>query len=191
MGSKDLGRQSSQAGVIARRDFLVLGAAAAVTLVAPPAFAKASTPQERSLSFSNLHTGEKVSSVYWVEGSYIPDALKDLNSVLRDHRTDEIYQMDTRLLDLLYLLQSRVGSRKAYEVISGYRSPASNELLRGKSNGVAKRSYHMQGMAIDIRLPGSELRKLQQAALSLNAGGVGYYPDSGFIHVDVGPARNW
>jgi len=117
--------------------------------------------------------------------------LRDINTVLRDHRSGDVYPIDTDLLDLLFALQATVGSRKAYEVISGYRSPATNASLRNTSSGVAKRSYHMQGKAIDIRLPGCDLEQLHTAALSIKAGGVGYYPGSDFIHVDVGPLRSW
>ena len=99
--------------------------------------------------------------------------------------------MDQRLFDLLHLLQQQVGSKGSYHVISGYRSPKTNAMLNSKSNGVAKRSLHMQGRAIDIRLPGVELKHLRQAALNLKAGGVGYYPKSNFIHVDTGRTRFW
>ena len=99
--------------------------------------------------------------------------------------------MDQRLLDLLYALQGRTGRRDKFHVISGYRSPATNAMLNARSSGVAKHSYHMKGMAIDIRLPGYDLHKLHQAALALKAGGVGCYPSSNFIHVDVGPVRRW
>ena len=191
MKSKDTGRRSSRSNDLRRRDFLRLGAAVTARLVASPVIAKANSPHERILRFQNTHTGEAVSTVYWADGNYVDDGLASIDSVLRDHRTDEIYSMDRQLLDLLFLLKSKTDSRKTYEVISGYRSPATNEALRNKSSGVAKRSYHMRGMAIDIRLPGYDLKQLQLAALDLKAGGVGYYPRSGFIHVDVGPARSW
>jgi len=189
--SKDADRRSVPQGMLGRRDFLCLGAATAAALVMSPVAAKTIPATERQLRFRNLHTGEATTAVYWSDGIYLPDGMQEINSVLRDHRTDEIYSMDTQLLDLLFLLQSKTDSGKAYEVISGYRSPATNKALRSKSSGVAKRSYHMRGMAIDVRLPGCDLKKLQLAALDLKAGGVGYYPGSGFIHVDVGPARSW
>ena len=189
--SKDLGRQSPRTGVIGRREFLRLGAFTAATLLAAPAFAGTNPARERLLRFENTHTGETVSTVYWADGGYLDDGLYEINGVLRDHRTDETHPIDTALLDMLFLLQSRTDSRQAYQVISGYRSPATNQALSKKSSGVAKRSYHMQGKAIDIRLPGCDLKNLQQAALDLKAGGVGYYPGSGFIHVDVGPTRRW
>ncbi len=176
---------------VSRRDFLRLGAGIAGALVLPPAFAKSAAAQERSLSLSNTHTGESLKTTYWVEGEYLDDSIQELNTILRDHRTDDVYSMDTGLLDLLFVLQSRLDSKDIYHIISGYRSPATNAMLSGKSRGVAKRSYHMRGMAIDIRLQGCELKNLQRAALALKAGGVGYYPSSDFIHVDVGPVRSW
>mgnify|MGYP001554849724 CR=1 FL=1 len=188
--SKDLGRQPLRAG-IGRRDFIRLGAAAAATLLASPALAKTASPPERLLGLQNTHTGESVSAVYWADGDYMRSGVEEINAVLRDHRTDEIYPIDTDLLDLLFVLQSKTGSRGAYEVISGYRSPATNQALRNKSSGVARKSYHMQGKAIDIRLPGCELKHVQRAALDMQAGGVAYYPGAGFIHVDVGPHRSW
>ncbi len=190
-GSKDCLRQAQAPG-IGRRDFLRLGAAGAVAMLASPVLANTRVPApERTLSLYNTHTGEEVSTVYWAAGDYVDSGLADIYGVLRDHRADEIYPIDTDLLDLLHVLQQQVDSRKAYQVISGYRSPRTNAKLRSHSSGVAKRSYHMQGKAIDIRLPGCDLKQLQQAALSLKAGGVGYYPGSGFIHVDVGPRRSW
>lgn len=189
--SKDSARQSSREANIGRRDFLRLGAATTATLLASPVIASTRSSSERQLAFHNTHTGEAVSTVYWAEGDYISDGLVDINNVLRDHRTDETYPIDTNLLEMLFLLQTKTDSRQAYEVISGYRSPATNQSLRNKSSGVAKRSFHMQGKAIDIRLPDCDLEKLRLAALELRTGGVGYYPGSGFIHVDVGPRRNW
>jgi uncharacterized protein YcbK (DUF882 family) len=176
---------------VSRRDFLRLGAGVAGALVLPPAFAKSTAAVERRLSFTNTHTGESLKTTYWVEGEYLDGSLQEVNAILRDHRTDEVISMDKGLLDLLFVLQSQVDSKDDYHIISGYRSPATNAMLNGKSRGVAKRSYHMRGMAIDIRLQGCELKSLQRAALALQAGGVGYYPSSDFIHVDVGPVRSW
>lgn len=188
--SKDADCQGSLA-TLKRREFLRFGAGAAATLMASPVFAKISTRQERSLSFYHTHTSETTSTLYWAEGEYLESGLQEINTILRDHRSGEIYTMDSRLLDLLYVLRSQVDSRETYQIISGYRSPATNASLRKKSSGVAKRSYHMQGKAIDVRLPGTDLKKLHTAALALQSGGVGYYPSSDFIHVDVGPVRHW
>jgi uncharacterized protein YcbK (DUF882 family) len=176
---------------VSRRDFLRLGAGIAGALILPPALAKPAAAQERRLSFSNTHTGESLTTTYWAGGEYIDDSLQEINTILRDHRTEDVHSMDTALLDLLFVLQSQVDSQDVFHIISGYRSPVTNAMLNGKSKGVAKRSYHMRGKAIDIRLQGCELKNLQRAALALKAGGVGYYPSSDFIHVDVGPVRSW
>jgi len=187
--SKDASNRMAQ-GRCSRRNFICTGTGLAASLLLPlPAFAKA--PPERKLSFHNTHTGENTSAVYWAEGDYLPDGKQAIDEILRDHRTDEIYPIDTDLLDLLYLLRAEVQGSRAFETISGYRSPATNAALRKNSAGVAKRSYHMQGKAIDIRLPGCDLKSLHQAALVMKGGGVGYYPGSNFIHVDVGPYRSW
>jgi uncharacterized protein YcbK (DUF882 family) len=189
-GSKDFMRRTQAAG-LTRRDCLRLGVASATSLLALPVMAKSTPVQERTLSLYNTHTGEDVSTVYWAAGDYIKSGLQDINTLLRDHRSGDIYPIDTDLLDLLYVLQQQVGNRKAYQIISGYRSPKTNATLRNSSAGVARRSYHMQGKAIDIRLPGCDLKQLHRAALDIKAGGVGYYPGSDFIHVDVGPRRSW
>ena len=181
---------TSTAGV-SRRDFLRLGTGLAVGFLCPAAVASLRVQPERSLAFYNTHTGESLQTVYWAAGEYLEDGLREINSVLRDHRADETYPMDRNLLDLLTALQAEVSCRNAFHVISGYRSPATNASLRGKSSGVARRSYHMQGKAIDIRLPGCALADLHKAALDLKAGGVGSYAASDFIHVDVGPVRRW
>ncbi|OMH28140.1 hypothetical protein BGP75_22345 [Motiliproteus sp. MSK22-1] len=166
-----------------------IAAAAAVSPVwASPSLA---SEYERSLTLYNLHTGEQTRSTYWVEGEYIDEELDSLSLLLRDHRSDTAIDMDPSLLDLLHDLKSVVGYQKPLHVISGYRSPKTNAMLRTNSNGVAKKSLHMQGKAIDIRLPGVNLDQLHSTALSLQAGGVGYYRRSNFIHLDVGRVRNW
>ena len=187
---KDVGRQP-QAMSCNRREFLRIGSGIAATLMLPPGLAKAASHTERSLGFYHTHTGEKVKTCYWAEGDYVEEGLREINQILRDHRTGEVYDMDQGLLDLLYLLQARVENTRSFQIISGYRSPKTNAMLSSKSKGVAKRSYHMQGKAIDIRLNGCDLKQLHKAALSLKAGGVGYYPSSDFIHVDVGRVRRW
>ena len=174
-----------------RRSFIRAGTGLAVSMLLLPLPSLANSQQERKLSFHNTHTGENTSAVYWAEGNYLTAGKREIDEILRDHRTDEIYPIDTDLLDLLYLLKAEVQGKRAFEIISGYRSPATNAALRKSSTGVAKRSYHMQGKAIDIRLPGCDLKNLHTAAMALRAGGVGYYPGSNFIHVDVGPYRSW
>ena len=180
----------TELGCAGRRRFLRASVAGAV-LAAAPLSSRVWAASERSLTLLNLHTGERVSQPYWMQGKYLPDSLAEINSVLRDHRSGEIYPIDPTLLDLLSGLQQRVGSHAGYEVISGYRSPATNAQLRNQSSGVAKRSLHMQGKAIDIRLPGTQLAQLHRAAKSMQVGGVGLYTRSNFIHVDTGRVRYW
>ena len=180
--------------VIQRRKLLhaglaLFGAAGAASLGAPAlAFPERDV---RRLAFANLHTGEKLSVAYWEQGGYVPDALAAVNKVLRDFRTGEVHPIEPRLLDLLVALSGKVERKEAFEVISGYRSPATNAALHEKSSGVASHSLHMEGKAIDIRLATVGLTPLRDAALALDVGGVGYYPTSDFVHVDVGRVRRW
>ncbi len=146
---------------------------------------------ERKIQMRNLHTGEKMRATYWENGKYIPETMRDVAVLLRDHRTGDKHRIDAGLMDILYDLQLRIGSRKEFHVVSGYRSPKTNRMLSQRSNGVAKRSLHMRGRAIDIRLPGTDLHNLRKAALSMRAGGVGYYPQANFLHVDTGRFRAW
>lgn len=148
-------------------------------------------PYEKSLSFYNLHTGETLKTVYWSEGLYILEALADINLILRDFRTGDTKPIDTGLLDLLYTLYGLVGSRKTIHVVSGYRTPETNALLRENDGGVAAKSLHIEGKAVDFRLPGCSLKTLHKAAVELQRGGVGYYPALDFVHVDVGRVRYW
>ena len=188
---RDIIRQE-QVVACSRREFLRVGSGFAASLMLPTAgLAKAASHRERSLNFYNTHTDERLKTCYWAEDEYLPEGLQEINTILRDHRTGDIHDMDRGLLDLLYLLQTKVESKQTFQIISGYRSPRTNAMLNKKSSGVAKRSYHMRGMAIDIRLIGCDLKQLHKAALSLKAGGVGYYPSPDFIHVDVGRVRRW
>lgn len=188
-------KQSTNESVNCRRRFLQAGFSAcalmAIPLAIPLSHANIMQPPERKLAFLNLHTGERIQSVYWAENQYIPEALQAISNVLRDHRTGDLHPMDTDLFNLLHLLQSRMNSNQEFHVISAYRSPKTNAMLAGRSDGVAKQSMHTQGKAIDIRLPGHQLSDLQAAALSLKMGGVGYYPKSDFIHLDTGRTRFW
>lgn len=143
------------------------------------------------LSLLNLHTDERCSVVYREGGECVPGALVEVNRVLRDFRTGEVHPIDTRLLDLLADLSTKMDAGGPFHVISGYRSPATNSMLNGKSSGVATKSLHMQGMAIDIRLPGRRLADVRDTALGMAKGGVGYYAKSDFVHVDVGRVRRW
>ncbi len=184
-------RVTSEFPLLSRRRFLIYSSAVAASVLAGPVFAHAKMSAERSLSLRNLHTGEMLSTTYWADGDYIADSLMDIEHLLRDHRTGEQHRIDPQLLDVLNSLNSKIGTEKPFHVISGYRSPKTNNMLHTRSNGVAKRSLHMEGKAIDIRIPGYDLRHLRRAALSLKAGGVGYYPSSNFVHVDTGRVRYW
>jgi uncharacterized protein YcbK (DUF882 family) len=145
----------------------------------------------RQVDLHNLHTGESLSAVYWENGAYVPDALTEVNRVLRDYRTGDVHRIEPTLVDLLDRLSARTEVKGPFQVISGYRSPRTNAMLHERSDGVAKHSLHMEGMAIDIRHPDLQLASLHRAALEMSVGGVGYYPESNFVHVDVGPVRRW
>jgi len=177
---------------ISRRHFLVGCAATFGMCGLSPAFAHTlSKRPERDLSFLNLHTGERLKVTYWADGDFVSESLSEINHLLRDFRTGDIHRIDPRLLDILYGIKEKVGTRKEFHIISGYRSPKTNHMLRAKSGGVAKRSLHMQGKALDIRLPGRDIRTVHRAAKSLKAGGVGLYTKSNFVHVDTGRVRYW
>jgi uncharacterized protein YcbK (DUF882 family) len=174
-----------------RRTFIGAGLSALGLFATNPALAARPPATSRVLSFQNLHTGETTKSEYWVQGTYLPEALQRINHVLRDHRTDAVHAIDKRLLDALHHLHAKLDVRSGFQVISGYRSPQSNAKLAAASGGVATRSLHMDGMAIDIRVPGVDLRHVHKAAKSLAVGGVGYYASSNFVHMDVGRVRSW
>ena len=175
-----------------RRSFLKSSVVLASALGAP-AFVRAAAipPHERTLRMYNTHTGESLRSVFWAEGQFIPEALTDINKLLRDHRNDSVTNMDPKLLLLLDQVSATYGGQHVLHVISGYRSPESNAKLAAASDGVARHSMHMEGKAIDIRIPGQDLAKLRQIALAAGGGGVGYYPDSQFVHMDTGRVRHW
>lgn len=177
--------------VLNRRHILLMGGSLALSGLSPRARANVSPDGARAIAFHNLHTGEDLAATYWAGGNYVPTALSDINHILRDFRTGDVAAIDPRLLDLLYQLRIRMEGDEPFHVISGYRSPKTNGELANQNNGVAKKSLHMKGMAIDVRLPGRQLDGLRQAAVALELGGVGYYPKSDFIHVDVGRVRYW
>jgi uncharacterized protein YcbK (DUF882 family) len=181
----------------ARRGFLKYGfatMAATAALCSTSAPALAALPRLkgiRSLAFHNLHTDERVRIDYWRDGQYDNAAYAKFNHILRDHYSGDIRPMDPRLMDLLHDIQTRVENDRPIEIISGYRSPKTNMMLASYSDGVAKHSYHTKGMAVDIRLNGTPLSKLYHTAEDMRRGGAGFYPDSQFVHVDVGPVRRW
>ena len=145
----------------------------------------------RVLAFESLHTGEKIKLTYWEKGKYVKGALSEINHILRDHRTGDVARIDIELLDQLHILHQKIESRSPFLVISGYRSPKTNAMLHDASSGVAKKSMHTKGKAIDIRLEDADLANIHRAALAMNAGGVGYYPESRFVHIDTGAVRHW
>ena len=176
--------------IIGRRRFLAGAGAALLGSVSP---ALASLGDVRTVAFANIHTGEKLKADYWVDGRYLPEALAGVNHVLRDFRSGEVHPIAPQLLDLLALLHGRLETDEPFSVISGYRSPATNAMLREEHehSGVASKSLHMRGMAVDIRVTGRTLVALRDTALAQRAGGVGFYPASDFVHVDVGRVRTW
>jgi uncharacterized protein YcbK (DUF882 family) len=145
----------------------------------------------RRLGFYHTHTRETLDVVYFEEATYRPEALDEINHLLRDFRSREVHPIDPTLLDILYAIRVRTRSEEPYQIISGYRSPETNEMLRTSTDGVAEKSLHMAGKAIDVRLPDIPLKILRQAGLGLCRGGVGYYPTSNFVHLDTGHFRSW
>jgi uncharacterized protein YcbK (DUF882 family) len=179
---------------LTRRQFLTtLGAAAPALAFSDRLLAMTATPPaaSRALTFHHTHTGERLTAEYFSGGSYVPDALAAINKHLRDFRTGDTHVIDPELLNLLHRLREVTGTTKPFQVISGFRSPRTNQALRSKSHGVAASSLHMVGKAIDIRLADVPLPTLRTAALSLRGGGVGYYPQPDFVHVDTGRVRTW
>lgn len=171
-----------------------MGAAALVGSMLPfPALAALSTSSNspRTLAFFNTHTAESVEECYYTQGAYQPDALARINYILRDHRCNAVTEIDPKLLDVLHAVRSRIGRDEPFHVISGYRTPKTNELLRRSSKGVARTSLHTLGKAIDIRVPGYSTKQLRHACIKMRSGGVGYYPKSDFVHVDTGAIRTW
>ncbi len=173
-----------------RRQLLAGGVGAALLLPTTAWAARKKKSVVRELAFEHLHTGEKLRRVYWVDGRYVPEALSDINYLLRDFRTGERVTMDVGLLDLLTDLRRYLETRKPLEIISAYRSPQTNAQLAEESGAVAKRSLHMEGKAIDIRIPGQRLDMIRKVGLAMERGGVGYYPGA-FVHLDVGRVRWW
>jgi len=178
-----------------RRSCLRAFGAWAIASVAAPTLARVTSPADfkgREIQMAHLHTQEHIGLVFAVGNAYVDPALAQLNHFLRDHYTQLVGVMDPRLYDLLHRVHLDLGARGSFEVISGYRSPLTNERLRmTRGGGVATRSLHMEGKAMDVRLPGVPLVDLRDAALALKAGGVGYYPRDNFVHIDTGRVRAW
>jgi uncharacterized protein YcbK (DUF882 family) len=166
----------------------VLGAAVTGSMIKP---AQVRAADARQLSFYHTHTRRSISVVYYQDGAYVESALDEINRFLKDFRTGDIAEINPQLLDLLHDVRNELGSEQAYEVISAYRSPRTNEMLRSTTSGVAKKSQHLKGNAIDVRLRGVRTQTLRETALRMERGGVGYYPQSDFVHMDMGPVRQW
>ncbi len=163
----------------------------AVPVPTPPPVVRSASHAPRWLKLHNIHTQEKLEAVYYEKGEYVPDAVQALDNVLRDYRTGDVYSMHPELFDTLAALAAKTETKSHFQIISGYRSPKTNAMLHQRSGEVAKRSLHMDGKAIDLYLEDVALDRVRAAALDLGRGGVGYYPTSNFVHVDVGPVRRW
>jgi uncharacterized protein YcbK (DUF882 family) len=181
---------NSASSRVTRRSML-FGVAAAGTLAALPANATIRALRERELHLLNAHTGESFREVFWANGRSVPGAAKRLNWVMRDFRTDEVRPIDGDLVNLLYGIQTRIGRGKPLLLLSGYRSPQTNQELIAEGHGAAENSMHIVGKAADVHIEGVNLRYLSRAAMSFHAGGVGTYWRNNFIHVDTGRIRFW
>ncbi|QPH54575.1 YcbK family protein [Pontivivens ytuae] len=185
----------TKSNVVGRR--ALLGAFAGIAAVsAAPVFANApglltGAGNIRSIKISNPRTGERLDSVYWVEGEYIPQVLDEINFIFRDWRQNEVHAVDVRTIDIMAAAARRMETSEPYSLLSGYRSPATNRMLRSRSRGVARNSYHMQAMAADLRLSTRSVQNMYDAGVACNAGGVGRYGRSNFVHFDCGPVRTW
>lgn len=180
----------SMSAISSRRGFLGAMAGATAGLLLPGS-TSAQPMSPRVLRFNHTHTGEKLSIEYWKGGTYENESLGAINHLLRDFRTGDVHPIDPSLLDLLHDVADLTETRSPFEIISAYRSPATNAFLHDRSNGVASNSLHLKGQAIDIRLADVPLKDLRRAALAARRGGVGYYAGSNFVHVDTGRVRTW
>ncbi len=178
-----------------RRDFLKYGLGGIVGSMLPFISVKnalaASKNSAWKISFRHAHTGESFSGVYRVGDKYLPEAFERMNYVMRDFRTEEVFPMDPHIIDILAIIHRKLDAKDPYQILSGYRSPKTNAMLGKKSRAVASNSFHMYGQATDIRIPDRSAKQIRNVAKSLNAGGVGYYPRSSFVHVDTGQVRTW
>ncbi|MFZ1470237.1 MAG: DUF882 domain-containing protein [Paracoccaceae bacterium] len=174
----------------------LLGAFAATAVTAAPLFTAATAYAKgagdiRRIRMYSGRTGESIDTIYWIEGKYIPEAVKEINSFMRDWRTSDVIKMDPRNFDIMAAAHRLMDVNEPYMLLSGYRSPKTNAMLRSKSSGVAKHSLHMSGMAADLRLSSRSTGQMAKAAAACSAGGVGRYSRSDFVHMDCGPVRSW
>ncbi|MGR3713613.1 MAG: YcbK family protein [Shimia sp.] len=174
----------------------LLGAFAATALTAAPTFSHAAGflrggGDIRRIRMYSGRTGERLDTIYWVEGKYIKDAVKEVNAFMRDWRTNDVIDIDIRTIDIMAAAHNLMDVSEPYMMLSGYRSPKTNAMLRSRSRGVAKNSLHMQGKAADLRLSSRSVNQMAKAAAACRAGGVGRYSGSNFVHMDCGPVRTW
>jgi len=187
------------ARALPRRQFIRNSITAAAALgagsIASTALASAITAPakqpDRKLRLVNAHTWEKLDIVFWTDGMHIDESMSDISYLMRDHRANESIAIDFKLIDDLYSLYQLLDTKERIHILSGYRTQATNAKLRSRSNGVAKYSLHMEGKAVDFNVPGKTAKQIREAALSMKTGGVGYYPSSGFVHIDTGNVRAW
>ncbi|MCE8007791.1 DUF882 domain-containing protein [Aestuariivita sp.] len=174
----------------------LLGAFAATAMTAAPTFASAAgflrgAGDIRRIRMYSGRTGERIDMVYWIEGKYIKDALKEVNHFMRDWRTDDVKGMDIRTIDIMAAAHNLMDANEPYMLLSGYRSPKTNAMLRSRSGGVARNSLHLKGQAADLRLGSRSVSQMAKAAIACRAGGVGKYSRSNFVHMDCGAVRSW
>jgi len=191
---RDRHSMSETSAVLTRR--ALIGAFAATTLTAAPVYSNAfgflkGAGDVRRLKMYSGRTGEKIDMIYWIEGEYIKESLKEINYFMRDWRQNSSARMDTRTIDIMAASHNLLGASDPFLLLSGYRSPKTNAMLRSRSRGVAKNSLHMKGQAADLRLKSRSVGQVSRAAASCSAGGVGRYSGSNFVHMDCGPVRTW
>ncbi|PVA06092.1 YcbK family protein [Thalassorhabdomicrobium marinisediminis] len=185
---------TTSASSISRRG--LLGAFAATALTAAPTYSNAAGflrggGDIRRLRMYSGRTGESIDTIYWIEGQYIGEAINEINRFCRDWRNGQVLQIDTRTIDIVAATQNLLETDQPYTLISGYRSPQTNAMLRANSSGVARNSLHLQGKAVDLRMQGRSVNQMARAAAACRAGGVGRYSGSNFVHMDCGPVRAW
>ena len=185
---------AQQPGLVSRRNLLRIFAATCVS--AAPVSANAfgllrGAGDIRQIRMHNGRTGETLNTIYWIEGDYIPEALREITWFMRDWRSNETKGIDSRAIDIMAASHSLLETREPYLLLSGYRSPETNALLRRRSGGVARNSLHIQGQAADLRMKSRSVDQMARAAVSCNAGGVGRYSRSNFVHMDCGDIRTW
>lgn len=174
----------------------ILGAFAATVVSAAPTYSNAAGflrggGDIRRIKMYSGRTGERIDMIYWIEGNYIKDAVKEVNYFMRDWRTNDVYKMDLRNIDIMAAAHNLLDANEPYMLLSGYRSPKTNAMLRARSDAVAKKSLHMRGQAADLRLSGSSVQQVAKAAAVCRGGGVGRYSGSNFVHMDCGTVRTW